>query len=278
MKNNMLVRSQKMFLSMMVLSVLVSCSSTNMMQTQHDGQPNSATYNVTGSLMPAIVMQAGLGDDQTVWSKVAPALSKDFTVVTFDRPGHANNAPTNAPRDACTIATEQKALLQSLKIKPPYLLVGHSLGGLYQYAFAKLYPADVAGMVLVDPTPPNHWERMQQEAPQAAMIIKSLRLIAFSRTDRNEFDAQSNCLERLDFNHPLNVPTKVLVAGRFTGAGEKGDFEKMVKQSRLQWLALTNAAKLDVIWDSGHYIQKESPDDVISAVKLVGAEARKKEK
>jgi pimeloyl-ACP methyl ester carboxylesterase len=254
--------------------LLIGCASTN----TADGQPNRSTYHVIGQHSPVVVMQAGLGDDQTVWNAVVPALSKSLTVVTFDRPGHANNPATNAPRDACTIAAEQKALLQSLNLKPPYLLLGHSLGGLYQYAFAKLYPTEVAGMVLVDPTPPNHWQRMQQEAPEAAMMIKGLRLIAFSRTDKQEFDAQSDCLERLDLSHPLDVPTKVLMAGRFTGTGEKGDFEKMVKQSRLQWLTLTNAKKLEVIGDSGHYIQKESPDDVIVAVRQVVDEMRRKER
>ncbi|MDX1915743.1 MAG: alpha/beta hydrolase [Methylophilus sp.] len=274
-KQNSVLLSQSLKY-LLILSVLSGCASTETMPTQQDGKPNIANYRIIGSHKPVIVMQAGLGDGKEVWDSVTPELSRDNTTFAFDRPGRAKNPPTNAPRDVCTIASEQRALLQTLGLKPPYILVGHSLGGLYQFAFAKLYPAEVAGMVLVDPTPPNHWERMQKEAPEAAMMIKGLRLIAFSSTDRREFDAQADCLERLDFNHPLNVPTKVLVSGRFTGAGEKGDFEKMMKQSRQQWVKLTNASKLDVVWDSGHYIQKESPESVVSAVTQVVADVSRK--
>lgn len=263
---------------LMTLSILTGCASTETIPKSQDGKPNSANYKLTGSQMPIIVMQAGLGDGKDVWENISPELSRYHTTFAFDRPGRAKNLPTNAPRDACTIATEQRALLQSLNLKPPYILVGHSLGGLYQYAFAKLYPEDVAGIVLLDPTPPNHWERMQKEAPNAASMLKAVRLIAFSKTDDREFDAQAECLERLDFDNPLKRPSKVLVAGRFTGAGEKGDFEKMMKQSRLQWLKLTTAPKLDIAWESGHYIQKESPELVILAVQQVIAAANKKER
>ena len=163
--------SAKMLTILITISALTGCASPETVNTEQNGKPNSATYNITGKGLPVIVMQAGLSDGKEVWNKVVPTLSKNFTVLTFDRPGRANNPATNAPRDACTIATEQRALLQALGLKPPYLLVGHSLGGLYQFAFAKLYPTEVAGIVLVDPTPPNHWQRMQKEAPDAAMKV-----------------------------------------------------------------------------------------------------------
>lgn len=271
----MLTKAQKCRLQKiifpMLISVITGCASNATIPEHHD----SKTYKITGGGLPLIVMQAGLGDGKETWERITPALSKDYTTLTFDRPGRANNPATTAPRDACTIAAEQKALLQKIGLKPPYILVGHSMGGLYQYAFAKLYPTEVAGLVLVDPTPPNHWERMQKEAPDAARIMKIAKFIAFSDTDKREFDAQAECLERLDFNHPLNVPTKILVAGRFTGIGEEGDFEKMMKQSRLQWLKLTTAPKLNVVWDSGHFIQKESPEEVISAVTQVVADVQR---
>ncbi len=220
-----------------------------------------------------MVLQAGLGDDKAVWNPIIPALSRDYTVIAFDRPGRGANPSSNAPRDPCTIAAEQRALLQSAGISPPYLLVGHSLGGLYQYVYAKLYPADGAGIVLVDPTPPKHWETMQREAPAAAALIKVMKAVAFSRTDRREFDDQAACLERLDMSRPLRQPSRVLVAGRFRPE-EKGAFETMMKRSRQQWLKLTGTPQLDVIWDSGHYIQKENPEDVIAAVRQVTAEIR----
>ncbi len=249
--------------------LLASCATNESISNKANDETNKAIYIIKGRQSPVVVLQAGLGDGKEVWSEITPNLSNDYTTFAFDRPGRADNPPTNAPRDACTIASEQRALLESLNLKPPYVLVGHSMGGLYQFAFAKLYPNDVSGIVLVDPTPPNHWERMQKEASDAARIMRIAKFILFSDTDKREFDEMAQCLERLDFNHPLNVPTKILVAGKFTGLGEEGDFENMMKHSRLQWLKLTTAPKLDVVKESGHYIQKESSEDVISAIKQV---------
>ncbi|MBK7417536.1 MAG: alpha/beta hydrolase [Dechloromonas sp.] len=58
----------------------------------------------------------------------------------YDRPGYGSNPASNTPRDPCTIATELRDQLRSAGLPPPYVLVGHSLGGLYQYVFARLYP------------------------------------------------------------------------------------------------------------------------------------------
>lgn len=223
-----------------------------------------------GQGAPPVVLQAGLGDSKRTWKKVLQPLAEKHLVVAIDRPGRNGLADVDTSRDPCSIAREQHALLHRANIAPPYLLVGHSLGGLYQFVYAKLYPQEVAGIVLLDPTPPHHWTRIQREAPTAAALLKTLRVVAFTRSDRAEFDNQESCLDALDLQKPLAVPAKVLVAGRLRPE-ERGDFEKMMKQSRQDWPRLTGIAALDVIWDSGHFIQKDSPEDVIDAVQQLAA-------
>lgn len=223
-----------------------------------------------GQGAPPVVLQAGLGDSKRTWKKVLQPLAEKHLVVAIDRPGRNGLADVDTSRDPCSIAREQHALLHRANITPPYLLVGHSLGGLYQFVYAKLYPQEVAGIVLLDPTPPHHWTRIQREAPTAAALLKTLRVVAFTRSDRAEFDNQESCLDTLDLQKPLAVPAKVLVAGRLRPE-ERGDFEKMMKQSRQDWTRLTGIAALDVIWDSGHFIQKDSPEDVIDAVQQLAA-------
>lgn len=229
---------------------------------------NAAAYVKVGNKAPAVVLQAGLGDDKSVWAAVAEDLAKDQTVFAYDRPGHGGNPASETPRDPCTIAAELRVMLRSAGLQPPYVLVGHSLGGLYQYVYARLYPADVAGLVLLDPTHPKHWESMQHDAPTAATLIKVATALAFSTTDRREFDAQASCLERQDTSRPLGVPTRLLVSGRFKPM-EQGDFVNMVKRLRQDWLRLTQVPRIEVIHDSGHYIQKDSPEDVAAAVRAL---------
>lgn len=224
-----------------------------------------------GSQQPAVVLQAGHQSDKKTWRTVMPMLAAKHIVVAFDRPGHGGNPAPTAPRDPCTIAAEQHELLQQLGVQPPYILVGHSLGGLYQYVYAKQYPDEVAGLVLLDPTHPHHWERMQHDVPQLAGVLKVMRVTLFSRVDKDEFDAQSTCLDTLKLDQPLTMPVRLLVSGR-RPAAEKGAFEAMLNDLRQDWLGLLGIKQMQLIRDSGHFIQNDSPQDVVLAVEQVAAE------
>jgi glucans biosynthesis protein C len=116
----------------------------------------AAPLQRSGQGTPAVVFQSGLGDGPDVWRTVLPRVQAVTTAVALQRPGYGGSALPPGSRDACTIAAEQRAALQTAGIAPPYVLVGHSLGGLYQYVYARLYPHDVAALVLVDPTHPEH--------------------------------------------------------------------------------------------------------------------------
>lgn len=238
-----------------------------------DAAFNDRSYTRTGTQLPAVVLQAGLQDGKSVWKSVLPGLSRDHMVIAFDRPGRADTPSTDAPRDPCTIAAEERRLLQAANVPPPYILVGHSLGGLYQYVFAKLYPQDVAGVVLLDPTHPRHWETVQREAPSAAMMIKGVRAIGFDSADRAEFDSQTACLDRID-RQPIGRPVKLLFSGKFK-VEERGSYERMLQPLRQDWVTMTGAPGQQVIPDSGHYIQKDRPDAVVGAVQQLAAGLRK---
>lgn len=191
----------------------------------------SPGVKIRGNQLPAVVLQAGLQDGKESWDTIYEKLARDNMVVAFDRPGHGLVPATKVARDPCTIAREQRELLRAVKIPPPYILVGHSLGGLYQYVFAKLYPDEVVGIVLLDPTHPHHWEAMQKDAPAAAMMVKGVRLIGFNATDRAEFDNQAACLDSLDMSHPLQMPVSLLVSGQFK-PNEQGDYKSMLQKLR----------------------------------------------
>lgn len=221
-----------------------------------------------GERGPTVVLQAGLGDDHRVWAAVAEALAADHVVVALDRPGHGGIPLPAGPRDPCTLADEQRQQLLRLGLSPPWVLVGHSLGGAIQYAHAALHPDEVAGLVLVDATPPGHWARMQHEAPSAARLLSVLRATVFSEVDRREFDDQDGCQERLASRPPLRLPTRVLVAGRLRPE-ERGDFAAMLARSRPLWLERTGAPALEPVESAGHYIQRDAPGRVVQAVRAV---------
>ena len=85
---------------------------------------------------------------------IEPAVAADTRVCVYDRAGRGWSEPADAPQDATRIATDLHTLLQRGGIAGPYVLAGHSFGGLYVQTFAALYPDEVAGMVLIDSTAP----------------------------------------------------------------------------------------------------------------------------
>jgi len=108
---------------------------------------------VAGRGDATVVFENGLGGPLEMWGKVQPDVSRFARTVSYDRAGVGLSQAGPAPRDGRHIAAELRAALRSAGIAPPYIIVGASLGGPYVKIFAGMYPDDVTGMVLVDPTP-----------------------------------------------------------------------------------------------------------------------------
>jgi pimeloyl-ACP methyl ester carboxylesterase len=85
---------------------------------------------------------------------IAPAVAADTRVCVYDRAGRGWSQSADSPQDATQIAIDLHTLLQRGNVPGPYVLAGHSFGGLYILTYADRYPEDVAGMVLVDSTNP----------------------------------------------------------------------------------------------------------------------------
>lgn len=229
------------------------------------------SYVLAGTGRPTAVLQSGLGDGKAVWAGLLPSLAERRQVFAYDRPGYGDSpaAPAQRSRDPCTVAEELHALLREAGVAPPYLLVGHSLGGLYQYAFARLFPAEVAGLVLLDPTHPQHWRRMQAEAPAAASLLNGLRATPlFTATMRREFEAQDQCQQRLAAQPPLTLPVRLLVRTRYAPP-EHGAFEALVHELERDWLRQSGAPRVEAVEGSGHYIQSDRPAAVLAAIEAL---------
>jgi pimeloyl-ACP methyl ester carboxylesterase len=111
--------------------------------------------NCTGSGSPTVVIEAGWGDWSLGWSGVQPGVAKTTRVCTYDRAGMGYSEPGPMPRDAAHMVKELHTLLDRSGVPGPYVLVGHSLGGLPVRVFAHEYPAEVAGVVLIDSMSPG---------------------------------------------------------------------------------------------------------------------------
>lgn len=119
--------------------------------------------NCTGEGSPTVVLDSGLGDTYVSWRKVQPEIAKFAHVCSYDRAGLGYSDPSPQPRTSKVIAEELHTLLQAAAIPPPYVLVGHSMGGYDVRLFASAYPREVVGMVLVDASHPDQENRLPLE-------------------------------------------------------------------------------------------------------------------
>ena len=106
--------------------------------------------NCTGSGSPTVVIEAGWGDSSASWGWVQPEVAKTTRICTYDRAGMGWSEASPQPRTAREFAIELHTLLAKANEAGPYVLVGHSLGGYTVRVYAHDYPAEVAGLVLVD--------------------------------------------------------------------------------------------------------------------------------
>lgn len=115
---------------------------------------HSLHLSCTGTGSPTVVLEPGAGEMSSSLGWVTPAVARDTRVCVYDRAGRGWSEPADTPQDGAQIATDLHELLQRGNLPGPYVLAGHSFGGLYALTFAARYPDEVAGMVLVDSTAP----------------------------------------------------------------------------------------------------------------------------
>jgi pimeloyl-ACP methyl ester carboxylesterase len=109
----------------------------------------------TGTGRPTVVLEPGQGGASSDSGWVAPAVARDSTVCVYDRAGRGWSDAADGPQDAARIAADLHTLLERAQVPGPYVLAGHSFGGLYVQTFAANYPDQVAGLVLLDSTAPK---------------------------------------------------------------------------------------------------------------------------
>jgi pimeloyl-ACP methyl ester carboxylesterase len=127
---------------------------------------------------PTVLFESGIGATSLNWCRIQEAISCFAATISYDRAGLGWSGPCSCARTPSNAATELHALLHAAGVKPPYVLVGHSFGGLVMRRFALLYPEEVAGVVLLDPMRCEEWPPLN--AARQAVVDRGARLTGYA--------------------------------------------------------------------------------------------------
>lgn len=131
-------------------------------------------YVLSGAQGPPIILFNGAGVTLEGWRALYPGIEQLGCVLGWNRFGVAGSSKPRQPQKGSLVVASLRELLASLGLPPPYLLVGHSLGGLYCNLFARLHPGEVGGVVLLEATHPRDREMLKGHETQLASVLAKL--------------------------------------------------------------------------------------------------------
>ena len=227
-----------------------------------------------GEGSPTVVLDAGLGQDAKTWAPVQPDIARFTRVCAYDRAGMGTSSPAARPHTNRQMADELDSLLSAAKIPGPFVLVGHSMGGVNVRLFASKHPENVAAMVLVDSMTGDQAARFWSLIPEAQM--KEFRDGLSKLKEGIDFESLSSGLAEMKSSSQSlgGKALVVLTRGKedpFPGASPEltqkmlGSWQSMQKE--LTELS-TNRAHV-VATNAHHFIHRDAPKLVVVAVREV---------
>ena len=194
----------------------------------------------TGAGSPTVVLEPGLGGASSDMTWIAAAVARDSRVCVYDRAGRGWSDAADGPQDAAQTTADLHTLLDRAHIPGPYVLAGHSFGGLYVLSFAAQYPDQVAGMVLLDSTAPVAAQTPPTTTGSYSFFGRVSALLpgtvgSFINEFRQGAIAMQQAASLADF---ANKPLIVITAGR------GHDAEWMLAQDKLATLSTNSRHRL----------------------------------
>src|SRR3954453_9182163 len=172
-----------------------------------------------GSGGPAGILEPGLGESARAMARwIAPDVARTTTVVVYDRAGHGRSDAE--PAGGADAARDLHVLLQRAHVPGPYVLAGHSLGGMFALSYAHRYPAEVGGIVLLDSMHPHQHNALAGMDPLLALVPTLARTGVFNVLfDRKDGDPTTQA--RRLVRDVEEMPAELDRAARLTGLGNK---------------------------------------------------------
>lgn len=286
-------------------------------QSAVDEPPAPGTYiwvgshrlhlNCQGAGSPTVVFDAGLGGSSLDWALVQPEVATFTRACAYDRAGYAWSDPGPLPRDARSIVRELEQLLGNGSVAAPYVLVGHSLGGLIVQHFARRNPQRIAGVVLIDATHEDQFRRLEElvvppgkprRTTRVAMhdsynvpaglpeevrrivaaFVARAQSIVVVQSEMNFLLGTTRAARRAQAEFP-DVPL-VVISHREAAPGAPALKRRLAEawmEMQLDLAALTRRSSHVIAATEDHYVHVREPETVIDAVRDLVEQHRREE-
>ncbi len=237
----------------------------------------------SGQGSPTVILETGLGAESAEWEPIQREIAKLTRVVRYDRARRGASDPVDGPRSASDMVSDLHQMLRIADIGGPYLLVGHSYGGLLVRLYAQRYPDDVAGVVLVDSMHEDQFDIFGPKIPPAtpgeAASFTEMR--AFWQGGWRNPDATT---ERIDMVESIRqgkaitslgaTPLHVIMAGTMLNNPTvpphfRAPLQNMFEERQMDFTKLSSRSTHSQVLSSGHFVQRDAPQAVIDAIKTM---------
>jgi pimeloyl-ACP methyl ester carboxylesterase len=237
-----------------------------------------------GSGYPTVILETGLGAESDEWNPIQLSISATNLVCRYDRAGRGRSDPgPGFPRSAGQMVEELRSLLNTLRFPGPFLLVGHSFGGLMMRLYAHRYPSEVCGLLLVDAMHPDQFEviggALPAPTPQDTEALRSFRAFWTGgwrdpQATVERIDLLTSLREAKEIDSLGALPVHIITAATglrnpMVSADLRPRLQSLWEDLQSQFLGLSSAATQAFAVNSGHFVQRDDPGIVIESIRTL---------
>ncbi|MFC4099785.1 alpha/beta fold hydrolase [Paenibacillus xanthanilyticus] len=225
-------------------------------------------YALSGEGSPAVILINGGSGPIEGWMRTFHEMAGQTRTLAYNRLGVGGSAKPDRPQDGQTIVSTLRELLQKLGISPPYVLVGHSLGGLYANLFARLHPEEIVGVVLLEA---SHPEDLVINQTQGAVVKGLNRVLGmfdrfFPERQWSETHFVDETAKQIAAAGPFpDVPLIVLSGGKRPPMMPEAAYA-IRQRNQLDYARMNSHGQQRIAFGSGHFPQMTEPEAVRKAV------------
>jgi pimeloyl-ACP methyl ester carboxylesterase len=226
-------------------------------------------YNISGNGKPNIVLINGGSGPIEGWMKIIQKISESSSVFSYNRFGVTGSDKPKEPQDGLTIVRTLREALTIAGFEPPFILVGHSLGGLYANLYARLYPNEAAGIVFIESSHPRDLSLNEYQGRTVKAINKVFTMFD-SLSSHKQFNEVNFVKETVNQIYQLDdfpeIPVYVITGGQENRMMPE-EVRKKRLENQLELLSLSRNSKHIVAENSGHFPQLSEPMVVIDTIR-----------